>query len=46
MPTLNYDESVKDIIYDDTDWESEVYGLIDTDTYVVVVVLLWSRSTQ
>lgn len=32
MPTLSYDESVRDIIYDDTDWESEVYGLIDTDT--------------
>lgn len=32
MPTLNYDESVRDIIYDDTDWESEVYGLIDIDT--------------
>lgn len=30
MPTLSYDESVRDIIYDDTDWESEVYGLIDT----------------
>ena len=32
MPTLNYDESVRDVIYDDTDWESEVYGLIDIDT--------------
>ena len=36
MPTLNYDESVKDIIYDDTDWEAEVYGLIDEDEEVLV----------
>lgn len=42
MPTLNYDESVKDIIYDDTDWESEVYGLIDdTDTNTDEEVLVW-----
>lgn len=41
MPTLNYDESVRDIIYDDTDWESEVYGLIDTDTYDEEEVLVW-----
>lgn len=38
MPTLNYDESVRDIIYDGTDWESEVYGLIDTDTDEEVLV--------
>ena len=38
MPTLNYDESVKDIIYDDTDWESEVYGLIDEDEDEEVLV--------
>ena len=36
MPTLNYDESVRDIIYDDTDWGSEVYGLIDEDEEVLV----------
>lgn len=41
MPTLNYDESVRDIIYDDTDWESEVYGLIDTDTNTDEEVLVW-----
>ena len=43
MPTLNYDESVRDIIYDDTDWESEVYGLIDidTDTNEDEEVLVW-----
>ena len=39
MPTLNYDESVRDIIVDDTDWESEVYGLIDED--VDEEVLVW-----
>lgn len=38
MPTLNYDESVRDIIYDDMDWESEVYGLIDTDEDEEVLV--------
>lgn len=37
MPTLNYNESVKDIIYDDTNWESEVYGLIDIDEDEVLV---------
>lgn len=37
MPTLNYDESVKDIIYDDTNWESEVYGLIDINEDEVLV---------
>ena len=31
MPTLNYDRSIKDIIYDDTNWISEIYGLIDTE---------------
>ena len=31
MPTLNYDGSIKDIIYDDTNWISEIYGLIDTE---------------
>ena len=41
MPTLNYDESGRDIIYDDTDWESEVYGLIDTDTNEDEEVLVW-----
>lgn len=41
MPTLNYDESVRGIIYDDTDWESEVYGLIDTDTNTDEEVLVW-----
>lgn len=41
MPTLNYDESVRDIIYDDTDWESEVYGLIDIDTNEDEEVLVW-----
>lgn len=40
MPTLNYDESVRDIIYDDTDWESEVYGLID-DEDEEEEVLVW-----
>lgn len=38
MPTLNYDESVRDIIYNDTNWESEVYGLIDIDEDEEVLV--------
>lgn len=41
MPTLSYDESVRDIIYDDTDWESEVYGLIDTGADADEEVLVW-----
>ena len=31
MPTLNYDETISDIINNDENWEDEVYGLLDPD---------------
>ena len=31
MPTLNYDETISDVINNDENWEDEVYGLLDSD---------------
>lgn len=31
MPTLNYDETISDVINNDENWEDEVYGLLDPD---------------
>lgn len=34
MPTLNYDETISDVINNDENWEDEVYGLLDSDEIV------------
>ena len=31
MPTLNYDETISDVINSDENWEDEVYGIVDPD---------------
>ena len=37
MPTLNYDETISDVINNDENWEDEVYGLLDPDEDEVLI---------